>query len=219
MGGAGAGKSTGWLNIALLSAQTGSDARFYVLDSDDAVAVMLARDAQWANLTNIEVFGAREWENYTKATDQILGRIRPNDWFIGDFVSTAWDAVQEWYVERIYGKTDMGQYFMDAREANKKAALDGWKDYSVINRVYRTWSNKIQFDMPSHVYLTAEAETVRDTDERELKKLFYQFGVRPKGQKHLTYTVHTVLLFQTDGRGGYFMNTAKDRGRERMTHS
>jgi hypothetical protein len=111
----------------------------------------------------------------------------------------------------------MGNFFMDARRKMKAGSpLDGWKDYGVINRVYRSWANQLIHATPGHKYLTAVADQVRDTDENEIKARYSKVGVRPRGQKHLTHAVHTVLLFLEPSARKYFVTTIKDREREEL---
>lgn len=219
MGGAGTGKSTAWLNIALWAHRTKSPAKFYVTDTDSGSSIrrMLGTPTSpYRSLTNVVVREAFEWSQYQRAMDEFLEAATPVDWVIADFVSTAWDSVQEYYVNQIY-KSDMDEYFMSARQSMKQGnPLDGWRDWSVINRLYKSYANKLFQICPAHVLVTSVAEAIRETDDKSMKAVYGPFGVRPKGQKHLSHQVHTVLLLQQGGPDRWVMNTVKDRERPRV---
>ena len=61
IGNFGCGKSTGWLQIAQRSEATKSDARFYVLDTDDAVSRMVSGNPTYQALSNLQVSTAYEF--------------------------------------------------------------------------------------------------------------------------------------------------------------
>lgn len=207
----GGGKTTAWLSIAKWAEATGSDAQFYVLDTDYAVEHMI-ESPEWPS-DRIHVWNAIEWEEYDAAIDEILPKLRRQDWVVSDFVGTAWEAVQDWYVRKIY-HTNIDDFFMEAR-ANAKSGnpLDGWKDWSVINRVYKSWINKVVFRNDAQVFLTAQGEGVRDTDSRQLKATFGRVGIRPRAQKQIGHQAHSILLMQALRPNEPTITTVKDRGR------
>jgi hypothetical protein len=125
--------------------------------------------------------------------------------------------VQEAFVNKIHGK-DIEDFFLAARKAMGTAKnlqpLEGWKDYTVINKMYQKVYNLI-YKAPCHVLLTAEATSVsNDTDSREIRDMFGRIGQRPKGQKRLPFVPHTVLYLKKSGRDSYVYTTVKDRQRE-----
>lgn len=217
MGGMGSGKTTGWLTVAYWSHKTKSDAHFYVIDSDAASGRMLQGE-KYRPLENVTVYNAFEWLSIKSATFEIMEKIRPQDWIIVDFMGPVWDAVQKWYVQEIYGAENMGDYFMDIRRAKAKGQtaqeLEGWKDYGVINPQYKDWMNILTHTSPAHLYLTATVSGIRETDDKGLKAIFQAFGMRPVGQKHMAFAVHSVMLFQMMKPGEWFVNSVKDRERE-----
>jgi hypothetical protein len=219
MGGAGTGKSTGWLNIALWAQRTKSPAKFYCIDTDSGSSIrrmLLSPTSPYRGLTNVVVKEAFEWTQYQRAIDEFLDLVTPEDWVICDFVSTGWDTVQEYYVNQIY-KSDMDEFFMSARKNMSSGnPLDGWKDWSVINRLWKSFANKLFQVCPANVYVTSPAEAIRETDDKSLKAIYGPFGVRPKGQKHLSHQVHTVLLLQQGTPNQWVVNTVKDRERPRL---
>lgn len=211
IGSPGSGKTTAWLSIAFWAQATGSDAQFYVLDTDFAARHMLLSSPKYGDLTNVHVYEAIEWEQYTAAIADILPKMRPQDWLVVDFMGSAWDAVQEWYVAQVF-KDDIGSFFMQARKGGGEA-LDGWRDWGVINRVYKQFANDVLFKCPGQLFTTAVAEAMRDTDDRAMRSVFGPHGVRPRGQKHLAHGVHTVLLLMAPKAGEVMITTVKDRER------
>lgn len=209
----GSGKTTGWLNIALWAQRTGSPSRFYALDSDNALEAMLDGPT-YGPLTNVEHRAIWEWPEFVEATNRYATVMSPDDWLIVDFATHAWDAVQEWYVNQMF-KSDMADYFLEMRKLGKgDKALDGWKDYSVINMHYKRWMNAILHTAPGHKYLTAQVDKIGDKDDQSTRAQYSAVGLKPKGQKALGHVPHTVLLAQSLRPGEVYMTTVKDRERE-----
>lgn len=220
MGGMGSGKTSGWLSIAYWSQKTKSDAHFYVIDSDAAAERMLIGE-KYKDLTNVTVYNAFNWVDIKAAVNEVMTKVRSQDWIVVDFMGPLWNAVQEWYVQEIFGAEDMGDYFMEIRKARSKGStakeLEGWKDYGVINPNYKKIMNRLVHESPAHLYLTATVTGLRETDDKGLKAIFQAFGVRPEGQKHMAFQVHTVLLFQMMRQGEWYLNSVKDRERELLS--
>lgn len=217
MGSFATGKTTGWLSIARWAEATGSSPHFYVIDTDAAVEHMVAL-GDWPG-DRIHVWPVFEWAEYEAAMNEILPRLTSQDWLVCDFVSTAWESIQDWYVSQVY-KQSIDEFFLDARMAAKQGnPLDGWRDWSIINRVYKSWANKLIYQNDAHLYLTAQAETLRDTDSREMRAQFGPIGMRPRGQKHLAHQVHTILALQSMRPGEITMTTVKDRERLKVEYA
>jgi hypothetical protein len=213
MGAWGTWKTTSWLQIAKFAKITGSPMKFYAIDTDGALEAFIG-SGQYANLDNVTVYDAFEWEEYKSALADIQKRITPEDWSIVDFISPAWDAVQSDYIEQIY-KSGPAEYYMEYRRAKASGQpLDGWKDWSVINRNYREWQTSLVKKTPGHKFWTANPAAVGDNDDKAVRATFGAYGVKPKGQKELGHLPHTVLLFQSIKPGEVMMTTIKDRERE-----
>ena len=221
MGGTGAGKTSGWLSIAYWAHKTKSPAHFYVIDSDAAAARMLV-GPKYAELGNVTVYNAFEWPEIVAATNEIMPKVTADDWVVVDFMGPCWDAVQAWYVSEIYGASDMGEYFMDIRRAKAKGQtaqeLEGWKDYGVINPVYKRWFNQLVHSSPAHLYTTATVAGLQERDDKGVKAIFQAFGIRPVGQKHLAFNMHTVLLFAMTKSDEWRVTSVKDRERELLVN-
>lgn len=219
MGPWGTGKTTDWLNIAKWSKETGSKAKFFALDTDNALDAFLEPGTQYEELDwrrggNVEWQHVFEWEEYTAALDVFRPKIGPDDWSVVDFISPAWDAVQAHYVEEIF-KSGMAEYFLEARKLKAGGnPLDGWKDWGPINKMYKQWMNGLLHRTPGHKFFTAEVDAIRDSDDKGIKATFGAYGVRPKGQKQLGHQPHTILLGAVDRQGDITHTTIKDRERQ-----
>lgn len=230
-GPAGTSKTTGFLNIARMSQATQSPSRFYVLDSDFAMDRMLTGypeltfsifgDANYSNPdSRLHIFPVFDWRDYERAIREIQLRAKPHDWVSVDFISTAWTAVQEHYVNEVFHQ-DIGQYFLKVRkdldkDAKSLGALEGWVDWQVINPLYRKWVNTLLYRGRYHVYATAKADNLSSdrnpTENAQVRQLFLRFQSKPVGQKDLPFQFHTVLL---TGRrdNNWTLTTVKDRER------
>lgn len=210
-GSSGVGKS--WAALSMAKRAAGSDAKVYVIDSDYAWDRML----EDSDPGNVEVFTVFDWPDYRDALGKIESVVRAQDWVVVDLVGTAWEAVQNYFVQEIHG-TGEDEYFLRARKdlnsdkAKTLGALSGWLDWPVINKMYKAWFNRLVFKLPCHLLAITTSERVNtDTDERAVRDLFGPLGGKPGGQKHLPHAFHSVLLFGRSG-GAYVMTTAKERG-------
>lgn len=212
----GSGKSYAHLKTA--EAYPGS--KFHVIDTDDSILRML--DGEFAHLSNVEAYPAQNWLGCCKALDDIRPKITSKDWLVVDMLDSAWDFVQSFFVEEIFGK-DIASYFLQVRRelkggASSLSALKGWTDWSVINKLYQGWINEISYRLPCHIFCACKATAVRSEDEPAIRDLYSTFGARPEGEKRNTYRVHSVFLLTHD-RDGFYMSTVKDRGRIRLENT
>ena len=218
MGPPGTGKTTDWLNIAKWAHATGSPSKFYALDTDNALDAFLEPGSQYADLDwrrggNVEWQHVFEWDEYKATLATYQPKMGPEDWFIVDFVGSAWDATQAHYVDQIF-KSGMAEYFLEARKLRAGSSpLDGWKDWTTINKMYKEWMNGVLHRTSGHKFFTAEVEALRDTDDKGIKATYGSFGVRPRGQKQLGHQTHTTLLCSVDRTGDRIITTIKDRER------
>jgi hypothetical protein len=213
----GAGKSTAYLNIAKWSQATGSDAQFYIGDTDNAVGRMLA---SYPDLTNIHVHQLVLWQDYVAFRNQVMPVLRPQDWLIVDFVGDAWPAVQDWFVTEVHGETPE-DYFLAVRKAMQGKALgafEGFTDWSVINKQYRGWFHRLINQATYNVLCTSKAEPLsnsnKPTEDPTFRSVFAKVGKKTVGQKDLPYSFHTLLLAGEDARGFRTLSTVKDRERK-----
>jgi hypothetical protein len=216
MGGPGSGKTFSWLKLA----SHFKNATFYVIDSEIGAERSLK---EFPQLTNVRVFPVVEWMEYRKAQKEIVEKCIEKDWVVIDMADKAWTAVQKHYIDEIFDK-EMGEYFLEARKKIKKdakslfagrdAALKGWTDWPVVNRLYEDFINPLVYRIPAHLYMATAGQAVSEDDAEDIRDLYGPHGIRPSGQKNLAYQPDTVLLL-AHRRDGYYMTTVKDRGGRR----
>lgn len=222
-GDTGTGKTSAFLQIAEFHQRHGSDAIFYVLDTDNTMEAMVTR-GRYAELTNLNITQLTCWDDYVPSIERLRKKVRPHDWCSIDLVSKAWSEVQDQYVVEIWG--DLEDYWVNARKQGDLAdgtPMDGWTDWQVINRMYRQFSNAVH-RMQCHVYATAEQKELmkasksgKGGEKADIQETYGRFGVKPEGQKQLGHMFHTILLFKRSGRGQHIVNTVKDRERSELT--
>lgn len=152
--------------------------------------------------------------------------IKDQDWVVVDKGNAAWDTVQRYFTTEVFGE-DMGDYFLQMRKEIQKRggkdrfgkvatsvapeAFDGWKDWSVMNKLYFDWIYPIVYRIPCNVYVATDVERLdRGEKDTEILTLFGDLGVRPSGQKKLGGQMHSIFLL-IPGEDKWFITTAKDR--------
>ena len=230
MGITGSGKSYQWLKIAETLMPTG--AIFRCIDTDASIDYMLATQfphLKKENGGNVILYQGHEWMELREVQQQIFKEpIKDNDWLVIDMADEPWDSVQSYFTTEVF-KANIGDYFLEVRKAIQeskkktssvaKEAFDGWKDWSVINKLYFDWFNPFIYRMKCHLYITTKVAKLLGDQDAELKELFGGYGIKPTGQKAIGHKAHTVLLF-LPGKDKWFITTLKDRaGRKYFNRS
>jgi hypothetical protein len=213
LGGPGSGKTFGWLKLAARYRQSG----FYVIDSEVGGERSLQ---EFPDLDNVHIYPVADWSEYRAAQKEVVAKAGEGDWIVLDMADKAWSAVQRYYISEVFGG-EMGEYFLAARVKLKKdakslfagrdAALKGWTDWPVVNRLYEDFIFPLVYRSKAHLYMATSGQPVSEEDGREVRELYGPYGLRPAGQKQLAYQPDTVLLL-AHAKDGYYMTTIKDRG-------
>ncbi len=234
MGGPNAGKTFNYFTIARLALATGSDAHFFVIDTDETAMRTLIDPgftSLWnddSTLKNITIVNVAGWEELLAALETVQGRLvkgkyipgtgmmRDQDWLMIDMLSPTWGWVTDWYTRRVFDKgTD--EFFLQQREKMKEGdkkmqGLEGWKDYGIINPAYAVLQDRI-LRTPGHIYCTAEVKQISDQADKETRLMFGPYGVIPVGQKRTPHLFSTIL-WQSEPRSEVReVITIKDRSR------
>ncbi len=213
-GGTGGGKSYAWLSLA----KSTQSVKFYCIDTDKAIHRMLA--TEFKELSNVIVKDCRDWHKCDLALDEITKIVKEEDWLVIDMVDALWDFVQSYYTQQIFSK-NIDDYFIQVRKSlgggAKLEAFKGWTDWTVINKLYQDFINRVTYDLSCNIFLTAKASKYNSSqdDEPSLRDSFSVVGFKPEGEKRNAYRVHTVLYFNHDAFG-YYVTTVKDRGRQQL---
>jgi hypothetical protein len=194
------GKTTGWLQIAETLRKGGARQeaiRFWVLDTDYTALRSLEEYPELAASGIVRYEQVADWGAATGVLRDFGMEVvsRPNDWIVVDMINPLWDMCQEDYIERAFGK-DAEEFYMAHRLAQKRGgALDGFKDWSVINRSYNTRVAEVLKRASCHVYAVAAGKAVSsDLDSKMIKEQYETLGTKPSGQKDTSHLYHTVLL-------------------------
>lgn len=148
------------------------------------------------------------------------------DWIVADKMNNTWSTAQRYFVEEVFGD-DLGDYFLGIRKEirergeltrkGKKATstitegLDGWKDWSVINRIYDDFVLPIVHRAKCNVYMASDVEKIQDTDkDPEVLNIFGPAKIKASGQKKLGGQNHSIFVF-IPGQDKWEITTIKDR--------
>lgn len=214
-GTSGVGKTRAWLSIAKLHQNMGSDAKFYIMDSDDAVLRMLGGDT-FNELENLVIEPVLDWADYDRALDDFIVKVkgRPQDWIITDMISPAWEAAQNEFTSEFRNQNMEEAYLKWLHEGAK-----GWTpldrtEWGAVNKIYKGWGNKLVFRTGCNLFATASSAKLGDSDEKDLRTIFATVGYKPEGQKNNPHRFHTIMFFEKNMKGEYIMTTVKDRERD-----
>ena len=221
-GGSGSGKTKAWLDIAQAYEDAGIDGDFHVLDTDYAVERMLFEGypdlvASGRVKTTVPYDGWADYQTFSRGLKKNVG---PDDWVIVDLMDEAWEEVQNFYSNEVFGE-DKGDYFLtrrkDMKNPKKDNMFEGYTDWNVIKPLYASFSKGIFYSHRGHVFVTAGAAAVSRGggsfgDSKEIVSTFGHVGLKPTGNKRLMHNVHSAILFTQDKKG-WSITTAKDRER------
>lgn len=231
MGTAGTGKTRAWFSIAELARKTGSDATFFVIDTDLAVEAMLDGFPKLAEWDGLVVREALEWEEMMDAAKEFKKRAERGDWIVCDMISAEWEAVQAYYSNEVYGASK-AEYFLQrriemeqiARDAKKKEKnfqpFDGWTDWNVIKPLHVEFVNTVVLNNRAHVFATAGAKALHRSskggDAKSVIEQFEHIGVRPEGEKRMSHLFHTVHLLKRQDEETWLITAGKERERKEL---
>ncbi len=191
-GSKGAGKTTAWLEMAKLSYQTGSGAKFYVLDTDGAVPAMTSEGSRFEMLsparhptsTNLVVRQPFGWRDYAAYANEFNAAARQGDFIVIDRAELAYDEAKSHYMTTVFG--DVDEYIMqaalevrEARQAKDAAVAAGGKrsdvkgsakgfgglepdDWTWIKKLYGNWRNLMVYNTPAHKIFVMGSKTASE---------------------------------------------------------
>lgn len=219
MGAPGTGKSTAAGTIARTMRATKQPGKVWIVDTDNAWERMV--EEQFPDLDNIVLLPADGWSDYREAVEKARANADPDDWIVVDQVGMTWGMVQDYFTEQVF-QSDIGDYFLQVRKELKGGkknleAFSGWTDWIVVNKLYKSVTLPLLLHHTKcHVLAATAIERVSDNDDKRLREMFSQWGVRPAGQKDLAYQFHTVLILAEPTKEKWVMSTVKDRGRPKQ---
>ena len=216
-GDAGSGKSDAILCVA----KRLPDVQFRILEIDWAPsAEVLLQSERFEGVDNVEARWVypNEWEDQLAGVQWLRDTTKPDDWAAVDSITHTWSAVEEWFIEKVFGE-DPNEFFIRRRiETGGNAGdLDGWKDWGKIKKEHNRIYNGIA-RIQGHVIMTAEQAALGDTGEKkDDRAMFAKFGFRPGGRKQVAHVPLTVAHLSRNTSGVQSLRTFKDRGRQLVT--
>lgn len=210
------GKSKAWRDIADTISKTESTAKIYVVDTDHAW------DAQRPPLSDTHLdkiviqTDVYNWATYRSSLTGYRAEATEDDWLVVDMINSMWSQTQGGFVEEVYGR-EIDTFFMEARKAGENVGGDYGVNWVIINKMYGVLNDRIK-TWPGHVLALTPAtelrfpdpKTGRGGDPEAMLNLYSRVGMKPEGQKNLTFEFHTVLFFQQRG-ADWTITTIKER--------
>lgn len=219
------GKTYTYCSIAAWARRTGSEAQFYIIDTDNAVdRVGEEFGAEFYN--NVEIQVTIDWNVMRTALDSYIEKGKRDDFLIVDMVDKVWDRVQDHFIEEVWGK-NADAFMLEYRKTSAGNPLNeegGWGiNWQVINKLYYRFMNDMIQRWPGHVVCCTPAEQVKMPDQRgkggddaDIIRQYGKFGIKPSGQKKLGHYFHTIIA-TSESNDGWVITSIKDRGgRERL---
>lgn len=225
-GGSDSGKSRALLCIAKWHQKRGSDAVFYICSNDLGYEPLLAPGGEFDDLENVDVKDATTMAEHFEIVRRANAKIRSHDWLVVDLLSAVWDAAQDEYAERQFGK-DLAEYWStEAPKGSDDYPVKGW-EWGPINKRYRSFAINEVMRTKGHVMCMSGQSPLKQASRNgtggetpEIAALYGRIGWKPAGQKDDTHRFHTVLhLAPKPRRDGWTWTTARDRAAVREAHT
>lgn len=216
------GKSSAHLSLAFWAYKSGDTRKFFIIDTEQAIRDVMSEPKYDGMLAedggNIHLFEVIDWSDYEDAGKKILAQAVQGDWIVIDFITHAWSAVQDDFLQDAVGKT-RGKVLSDAG----KAGVSGWDMFKVdfnwnaINGAYFDFVKPLLLKSRAHLFFVAEQKEIQEgtkaEDQREHLKDYGRFAAA--GQKKLPYQCRSYLRVQRLARGRV-LYTLGDRAREEL---
>lgn len=210
---------TGKSRAALTVANAIGDHKMYVVDTDYSASYDRLMYTEFPGVENVEVrvVDSDEWPDIIEAVTWAAKSAGPGDWVVVDSMSPTWGALQRHFITLRHGDNFLDVFAMSGKDTTRQT-VDADMNWQAINAEYNKLY-KALFLSKGHLLLTAEADAVdAKKDDAKVRGLFEGIGFKPKGQKTLAHTTHTVLLVGKS-RTGYHLTTVKDRGRSEVSQA
>lgn len=212
VGGYGSGKSNNWIRIAQWCKTTGSDAKFYNLNTDFSIE----RDLEGWDSSNVEARSVVDYEELVNTGNSYKKKAKRDDWLILDLASDIIGMCQDQVARIESGGKDMSEWALTATKQDM--AGDYGSTWGKINGIYQNFMVKNVLAWPGHVYACCQGkEFMRDKNggiigsvDSETKELFGKFNVKPEG-KNLPRYFHSVLVMQKAKEKDWRLNTIRER--------
>lgn len=213
----GTGKSRAALTIARVMP---ADQTMYVVDTDYSASYDRLLWTEFVDVAergnvDVRVVDSDDWRATLATVQELSAQAGKGDWLVLDSASPTWPALQGLFITLRHGDN-----FLDVFDRKGQAAATQTTDadinWQAVNAEYAKLY-KALFLTKAHVLVTAEADVIDEKKaEQKIKQLYGTYGFKPKGQKNLGHSTHTVLFAGRKRAGEFHLSTVKDRGREEL---
>jgi hypothetical protein len=214
------GKTYSYCNVAAWHRRTNSGAKFYIIDTDNAVE-RVGEEFGDDFYDNVDLAVTVDWPIMREALDKALAAGGRDDFLCVDMIDKLWDKVQDHFIEQVWGK-DADTFMLEYRQASSANPLNeegGWGiNWQVINKLYYRFMDDMVQRWPGHILCCTPAESLRQPtkdgkggETAEVVRLYGKYNMKPVGQKKLGHFFHTILL-TSESNDGWKMTSLKDRG-------
>lgn len=216
----GSGKTFGWTETAAFYRSTDTPGTFYVISTEFQAAERALEP--YPDSSNVTIFEALDWDELVTLTAEVHALATEDDWLVVDSIGNAWQFVQDDYVEKALG-TRAKRYLGELEKSKRMGESEiVWQ---VVNDDYRQWFMPHVLRFPGHLYAASQGAPLaqigrdgKDRESRESRELYGRVGVKPEGQKHLGYNLHTVLMFDSPRKDAFDITTVDDHTRKPLDH-
>lgn len=213
-GGEGVGKTYAWFSILKNTAN-----RAYVLDTDGAVPRFLESEEFAGVEGRITAVEPEGWPDYIDSVGKWSAEATPDDWLVLDLFGKAWDDVQTYFTEQVYG-AELADFWMsyrkqlqDAGGKGSKNPFDATIDWVPLKRLYKQLTSGI-IRWPGHVFAACGRKVINEMyDDADTKTRYGPHGGKPDAEKTAGHLFHTVLAFKGNTAETRRMSSTKDRQR------
>ncbi len=186
-----------------------SGAKMYVIDTDDGF--LKIKNKKFKDLDNIIIYPCYSFKEITESFEEIKNKVKPNDWFALESLSSFWEMAQDEYVQGVYGRSmgdmleEIKRRLIEAGKTKQPATLDRLHDWTYIKARHnrdvlepftkRLKCNVIATTTPKAIIDIGKGED-KDAVTREISSVFGDLGYRPGGEKHNVFRFDTTLLLE-----------------------
>ena len=219
----GSGKTNAWFSIA-----NHTEGNFYVVDTDLAVPEFLTGERYGHLEDRIEWQSPEDMAEAIEFLEWAVDKATPlEDWIVVDRIDWAWEAAQEEFTDRIFGK-DIDEHFMAFRKSWEQQKdksggagnpFEGFTDWPTIKKRHARFMKLLMKATKKGVHwvVTAgEKEVDSKLDSQQIQREFGKIGFRPAGEKTNSHIPRTVIRMQGNRPETWRVTTAKDREREQL---
>lgn len=232
----GAGKTYQIVDVAKKCVKVGDGQTMTIIDTESHMSVLLEAagivpDELWwgdelvdrgDQQNGIIVKWARDWEEERTAIRDSLMKAGRGDWTVLDSITPPWSDVQSWWVGKVTGGQEFGDWFTDTIAANRdkgkkdEGSGDMLKEWKPINSQWNDYVAKPLMRSRGHVLVTAHVKSINpEHDGKEVKALWGPFRAKADTQKGVAHLMRTVIGMErlSGAGGGWGMMVLKDQGR------